>query len=115
MLYKSQEVVNVLNEPESVMIRRKELTEQIKVLRDAQRIIRRDPDLMQVMQIDINDSDITGHGKKEEEKTVQSSSSSSTMKTTATETKPVAAPMKTEPAAKPKGFGNLFGTATTKK
>ena len=27
MLYKSQEVVNVLNEPESVMIRRKELTE----------------------------------------------------------------------------------------
>ena len=49
MLYKSQEVVNVLNEPESVMIRRKELTEQIKVLRDAQRIIRRDPDLMQVM------------------------------------------------------------------
>ena len=69
---------------------------------------------MQVMQIDINDSDITGHGKKEEEQTVQSSSSSSTMKTV-TETKPVAAPMKTEPAAKPKGFGNLFGTATTKK
>ena len=81
MLYKSQEVVNVLNEPESVMIRRKELTEQIKVLRDAQRIIRRDPDLMQVMQIDINDSDISGHGKKEEGS--QKTGSSSTVKTSA--------------------------------
>ena len=108
MLYKSQEVVNVLNEPESVMIRRKELTEQIKVLRDAQRIIRRDPDLMQ---IDINDSDISGHGKKEEGS--QKTGSSSTVKTSATvETKAMVPPAKTEPSAapKPKGFGNLFGT-----
>ena len=111
MLYKSQEVVNVLNEPESVMIRRKELTEQIKVLRDAQRIIRRDPDLMQVMQIDINDSDISGHGKKEEGS--QKTGSSSTVKTSApVETKAMVPPAKTEPSAapKPKGFGNLFGT-----
>ena len=63
MLYKSREIVNVLNEPESVQIRRKELLHQIKVLWEAQKIVRRDPDLMQVMQININDSDITGHGK----------------------------------------------------
>jgi hypothetical protein len=60
MLYKSREIVNVLNEPESVTIRRKELNDQIKVLKEAQKIIRKDPDLMQVMQIDINDADITG-------------------------------------------------------
>lgn len=52
----------MLNEPESVMIRRKELTDQIKVMREAQKIIRRDPDLMQVMAININDSDIANHG-----------------------------------------------------
>ena len=44
------------------MIRRKELTDQIKVMREAQKIIRRDPDLMQVMAININDSDIANHG-----------------------------------------------------
>ena len=62
MLHQSREVVDVLNEPESVMIRRKELTDQIKVMREAQKIIRRDPDLMQVMAININDSDIANHG-----------------------------------------------------
>ena len=31
----------------------------IKVMKNAQKIIRRDPDLMTVMQININDSDIT--------------------------------------------------------
>ena len=63
-----REIVNVLNEPESVMLRRKDLTEQIKVMREAQKVIRRDPDLMSVMQININDSDIAGHGKDDKAK-----------------------------------------------
>jgi hypothetical protein len=57
-LYKSNEVVSLLNEPEHIAIRRKELVELIKVMKNAQKIIRRDPDLMTVMKIDINDSDI---------------------------------------------------------
>ena len=46
----------------------------IKVMKNAQKIIRRDPDLMTVMQININDSDITSHAadnKKKEEKKVE--------------------------------------------
>lgn len=58
MLYKGNEILNSLNEPESVTFKRKELTERIKVMREAQKIIKRDPDLMQVMKIDINDNDI---------------------------------------------------------
>jgi len=57
-LYKSNEVVSLLNEPEHIAIRRKELVELIKVMKNAQKIIRRDPDLMTVMKININDSDI---------------------------------------------------------
>ena len=68
MLYQQREMVNVLNEPESVMLRRKDLTEQIKVMKEAQKVIRRDPDLMSVMQININDSDISGHAKEEKVK-----------------------------------------------
>ena len=64
MLYQQRELVNVLNEPESVMLRRKDLTEQIKVMKEAQKVIKRDPDLMSVMQININDSDISGHTKE---------------------------------------------------
>ena len=43
----------------------KEINELIKVMKNAQKIIRRDPDLMTVMQININDSDITSTSKKE--------------------------------------------------
>lgn len=68
MLHKSREVVEVLNEPESVMIRRKELNDQLKIMRNAQKIIRRDPDLMQVMAININDSDISNHGNDDKKK-----------------------------------------------
>lgn len=64
MLYKGNEILNSLNEPESVTMKRKELTERIKVMREAQKIIKRDPDLMQVMKIDINDNDITSKKKK---------------------------------------------------
>ena len=74
----------------------------IKVMRNAQKIIRRDPDLMTVMQININDSDITNtpeNRKADEEKKKEK------------ETEKPKAPGK-PPAAndpKKKGFSNLFG------
>ena len=85
-LYNAREMTDLLNEPESVAERRKELNDMIKVLRNAQKIIRRDPDLMAVMQININDEDVTQQkdNKKEEAK---------------------------KPAQKP----NLFGAADAKK
>jgi hypothetical protein len=64
-LYKSNEMVSLLNEPEHIAERRKDLTELIRVMRNAQKVIKRDPDLMTVMQIDINDSDIHPGGKDE--------------------------------------------------
>jgi len=58
-LYNAREITDLLSEPESVAERRKELNNLIKVMKNAQKIIRRDPDLMTVMEININDSDIT--------------------------------------------------------
>ena len=101
-LYNAREMTDLLSEPESVAERRKELNDMIKVMRNAQKIIRRDPDLMTVMQININDEDITTHAKKEEPK----------------KEAPKPAPVKAEPPkpalACPKekkkgGYGNLFG------
>ena len=121
MLYKSREIVNVLNEPESVMIRRKELVNQIKVLREAQKIIRRDPDLMQVMQININDSDITGHGKDsrnihhEEEEPKKESTVSSTYSSSSKPAVTTSTTVKTEEKKPPKTFNSLFGTTTAPK
>ena len=63
-LYKSQEIVAALNEPEGIKRQREELTRQIKVMRDAQKVIRRDPDLMSVMNIDISDNEISEHGNR---------------------------------------------------
>ena len=100
-LYNAREITDLLSEPESVAERRKELTELIKVMKNAQKIIRRDPDLMSVMQININDDDITAQkpnkGKKEEPK--------------------IAPPKAQEPPKgqqnkpqdKKKNYGNLFG------
>ena len=70
-LYKAKEMMDLLSEPESVAERRKELNALIKVMKNAQKIIRRDPDLMSVMEININDSDIANahaSAKREEEK-----------------------------------------------
>ena len=86
-LYNAKEMTDLLNEPESVAERRKELNDMIKVMRNAQKIIRRDPDLMTVMQININDSDITANKEtkaKEEKKDDKSK-------------------------GKKQNFGNLFG------
>jgi len=96
-LYNAREMTDLLNEPESVAERRKELNDMIKVMKNAQKIIRRDPDLMSVMQININDGDITSTAsastanKKEEKKEAPKTSSA----------KPE--------GEKKKTYGNLFG------
>ena len=56
-LYNASEMTDLLSGPESIAEKRKELTELIKVMRNTQKIIRRD--LMTVIQININDDDIT--------------------------------------------------------
>ena len=63
-LYSNNELITSLNEPEEIMRKRHDLTRQIKVMRDAQKVIRRDPDLMAVMQISIDDNEIA-NGNKE--------------------------------------------------
>ena len=88
----------LLSELERIAERRKELNDMIKVMKNAQKIIRRD-DLMTVIQININDSDITSHAadnKKKEEKKVEKK----------VEKKE---PEKQSPAVKKKNLGNLFG------
>ena len=82
----------------------------IKVMRNAQKIIRRDPDLMTVMQININDSDITDtkpasdNKKKEDKKAFEKKDS----KPVSEKPKP-ATPALKPPGEKKKTFGNLFG------
>ena len=68
-LYKSTEIIASLSEPEEIAMRRKALVDQIRVMRNAQKVLRKDPDLMSVMSINMDDSDITkGAKNKEEEK-----------------------------------------------
>ena len=63
MLYNEQKVLSILNEPEGIQRQRVELNRQIKVMRDAQKVIKRDPDLMSVMQIKIDEADIAEYEK----------------------------------------------------
>ena len=63
MLYNDKSLVSVLNEPEGIKRQRIELNRQIKVMKDAQKVIKRDPDLMNVMQIKIDESDIQEYEK----------------------------------------------------
>ena len=109
-LYNAREMTDLLSEPESVAERRKELNDMIKVMRNAQKILRRDPDLMTVMQINISDNDITStqaSKKKEEPKKIEKKDSKPVAE------KPKAPPAKPSPAPeenkKKKGYGNLFG------
>ena len=109
-LYNAREMTDLLSEPESVAERRKELNDMIKVMRNAQKILRRDPDLMTVMQINISDNDITNtqaSKKKEEPKKIEKKDSKPVVE------KPKAPPAKPSPAPegdkKKKGYGNLFG------
>ena len=109
-LYNAREMTDLLSEPESVAERRKELNDMIKVMKNAQKIIRRDPDLMSVMQININDEDITTHaannkGKKEEHKKEEPKKEAP--KTVA----PAKPALSKNPSTggKKGGYGNLFG------
>ena len=63
MLYNDKSMVSVLNEPEGIKRQRIELNRQIKVMKDAQKVIKRDPDLMNVMQIKIDEADIQEYEK----------------------------------------------------
>ena len=104
-LYNAREMTDLLSEPESVAERRKELNDLIKVMRNAQKVIRRDPDLMSVMQININDSDITpaqAQSKKEEKKEFLS-------KTLPPKAEPPKPALTKNNSTKKTGYGNLFG------
>ena len=70
-LYNAKEMTDLLNEPESIAERRKELNDMIKVMKNAQKIIRRDPDLMSVMQINTNDNDINSQINDESKKNLE--------------------------------------------
>ena len=118
-LYNAREMTDLLSEPESVAERRKELNDMIKVMRNAQKIIRRDPDLMTVMQININDSDITNTANTTETKKKEEPPKKTT---TTAEKKDVKPPVPEKPKVEPKpkeqpaekdkkkkGYGNLFG------
>ena len=118
-LYNAREMTDLLSEPESVAERRKELNDMIKVMRNAQKIIRRDPDLMTVMQININDSDITNTAnttetkkKEEPQKKTTTTAEKKEVKPPATEKPKVEPKPKEQPGEKEKkkkGYGNLFG------
>ena len=104
-LYNAREMTDLLSEPESVAERRKELNDLIKVMRNAQKVIRRDPDLMSVMQININDSDITPaqtQNKKEDKKEILS-------KTLPPKSEPPKPALTKNNSTKKTGYGNLFG------
>ena len=113
-LYNAREMTDLLSEPESIAERRKELNELIKVMKNAQKIIRRDPDLMTVMQININDGDISAQPENKENKPKKEEPKKFAPKP---EIKPPQEPPK--PALAPKNdkddknkkktYGNLFG------
>ena len=114
-LYEAREMTDLLSEPESVAERRKELNDMIKVMKNAQKIIRRDPDLMTVMQINIEDSDITNttaatNKKKEEpKKPTEKKEEKKEDKKTQDKPKPAQQPALKPKDDKKKTYGNLFG------
>ena len=112
-LYNAREITDLLSEPEHIAERRKELTDMIKVMKNAQKIIRRDPDLMTVMQININDSDITVQKDSKQEskdkKKEEPKKAAPKPEIFKPAEPPKGAPQAAKPAEKKKGYGNLFG------
>ena len=108
-LYNAREMTDLLSEPESVAERRKELNELIKVMRNAQKIIRRDPDLMTVMQININDSDITSPPEKKAKKEAAKHDFSKTLPNPQIPAQESQKPALTKNPSKKSNYGNLFG------
>ena len=110
-LYNAREMTDLLSEPESIAERRKELNDMIKVMKNAQKIIRRDPDLMTVMQININDSDITNTNteQKEDKKPVEKKESKPIEKQDSKSSTLEKGKSSKQIGDKKKNFGNLFG------
>ena len=108
-LYNAREMTDLLSEPESVAERRKELNELIKVMRNAQKIIRRDPDLMTVMQININDSDITAPPENKAKKEAAKHDFSKTLPNPQIPAQESQKPALTKNPSKKSNYGNLFG------
>ena len=109
-LYNAREITDLLSEPEHIAERRKELTDMIKVMKNAQKIIRRDPDLMTVMQININDSDITTQkDTKQDTKSKKEEPKKAAPKPDKSSEPPKGAPQAGKPGDKKKTYGNLFG------
>ena len=114
-LYKSNEMVALLSEPEHIAERRRDLTELIRVMRNAQKVIRRDPDLMTVMKIDINDSDIHPGAKDEKNEPNKLSNTinipANNLNKNITQQNQMSNTNKPNPSNVPpnKKFGNLFG------
>ena len=108
-LYNAREMTDLLSEPEHIAERRKELNDMIKVMKNAQKIIRRDPDLMTVMQININDSDITNTPENRKSDEAKKTNEKKEKKETKEEKpkNPPKTPANNE--QKKKGFSNLFG------
>lgn len=97
------------------MIRRKELVNQIKVMKDAQRIIKRDPDLMQIMNISINDSEIAGTELPISNANEKNAVTNNTIKPNAVQPQNMTQqPTNQVQSVKQKNFGSLFGTGTKK-
>ena len=114
-LYNQREMTDLLSEPEHIAERRKELTDLIKVMKNAQKIIRRDPDLMTVMQININDSDIANtqeskkDSKKKEEPKQDFSKTMPNLKVQPSKSEPPKPALKNTSTTKKGSYGNLFG------
>ena len=110
-LYNAREMTDLLSEPEHIAERRKELNDMIKVMKNAQKIIRRDPDLMTVMQININDTDITNTNteQKEDKKPVEKKESKPIEKQDSKSSTLEKGKSSKQIGDKKKNFGNLFG------
>ena len=108
-LYNAREMTDLLSEPESVAERRKELNDMIKVMRNAQKIIRRDPDLMTVMKISINDSDITNTHDTKNKKDEKHKEETKSIPKSNVKTEPPKPALSKNPSSKKTGYGNLFG------
>ena len=108
-------MVALLSEPEHIAERRRDLTELIRVMRNAQKVIRRDPDLMTVMKIDINDSDIHPGAKDEKNEPNKLSNTlnipANNLNKNITQQNQMSMTNKPNPSNVPpnKKFGNLFG------
>ena len=63
MLMTESKIIKALNEPEGLARQRMEFSRQIKVMKEAQKVIKRDPDLVNVMQIKIEEADVKAYEK----------------------------------------------------